>query len=138
MILDADQYGHTGNLPQELVDFARRQLVNATYYRGGERRREQRRVMTIPVVVVCVDEKNQPIGEPFEMITRDVSATSIGLIHVDEIEHDRIAIHMHLADTEVNLVVSLKWRSPMGPFNGSGGTYVDKLAEFPCELNSKS
>ncbi|MGI9473957.1 MAG: hypothetical protein ACR2NZ_20605 [Rubripirellula sp.] len=137
MILDADQHSHTGNLPKELVDFARRQFVNATYYRGGERRSEQRHVLMIPVVVVCVDEDNQPLDEPFEVITRDVSATSVGLFHTDEIKHDRIAVHMLLAGTEVNLIVSLKWRSPMGPFYGSGGIYIEKLEQFPCDLDSK-
>ena len=135
MMLEAGPTSLTGNLPQELVDFARRQIVNATYYRGGERRRGNRHVMMVPVVVVGLDDDDQPAGEPFEVISRDVSATSIGLFHFDEIKHDRIAIHMNVADTEVNLIVELKWRRPMGPFYGSGGEYVEKLDRFPCELD---
>ena len=69
-----------------------------------------------------------------EVISRDVSSKSIGLFHTDEIEHERIAIHMNLADTEVNLIVALKWHSPMGPFYGSGGEYVEKLDQFPGDL----
>lgn len=137
MMLDTDLPSLTGNLPKELVDFARRQLVNSMHYRGGERRSRTQHVMMIPVVVVGLDEDNQPVGEPFEVISRDVSPTSIGLFHTDETEQPRIAIHMNLVDTEVNLIVELKWRRPMEPFYGSGGEYVEKLDRFPCELDGR-
>ena len=126
-------YGYTGQLSSELVAFARRQLVNATLYKGDRRRREERHPMMLPVLVVPVDEDNQPISVPFEVITRDVAATSIGLIHAEQMPHDRIAIHMTLANTEVDLVVELKWREPLGPFYGSGGDYLERLDRFPCD-----
>ena len=126
-------YGYTGQLSSELVAFARRQLVNATLYKGDQRRREERHPMMLPVLAVSVDESNQPIGDPFEVITRDVAATSIGLIHAEHMPHDRIAIHMTLANTEVDLVVELKWREPLGPFYGSGGAYLERLDRFPCD-----
>jgi hypothetical protein len=130
----ATSYGYTGTVPQELVDFARRQLVNATLYRGDERRREERHPMMVPVLAVGVDENNQPLGEPFEAITRDVAATSIGLFHAEPILHDRLAIHMTLANTDVDLVIALKWKRPMGPFYGSAGVYMDKLDRFPIKI----
>ncbi len=125
-------YGYTGTLSSELVAFARRQLVNATLYKGDQRRREQRHPMMLPVLAVPVDDDNQPIGDPFEVITRDVAATSIGLIHAEQMRHDRIAIHMTLANTDVDLVVELKWKGPLGPFYGSGGDYLERLDRFPC------
>jgi hypothetical protein len=131
----AARYGYTGTVSKELVDFARRQLVNATLYKGDERRREDRHPMMVPVLAVAVDENNQPLGDPFEAITRDVAATSIGLFHAEPIKHDRLAIHMTLANTDVDLVIRLMWRRPMGPFYGSAGVYLEKLDRFPIAIH---
>lgn len=134
--LGLERFGYTGTLPQELVDFARRQLINAVLYKGDERRREQRYPMMLPVLLVPVDENNQSIGETIEVITRDIASSTIGLFHVERIEHKRLAIHMKLADTEVNLAVEVTWEGPLGPFRGLAGRYLEKLAQFPgdCPL----
>jgi hypothetical protein len=132
--LQVERFGHTGTLSQELIDFARRQLVNAVMYKGDERRRDQRYPMMLPVLVVPVDEDNQAIGEMFEVISRDVASNSIGLFHTEKISHHRVAIHMLLANTEVNLVIEVTWEGPQGPFRGFGGRYVDKIAKFPVTL----
>lgn len=137
MRINATVFGYSGTLSQELVDFARRQLVNATLYRGNDddRRHEQRKPMMLPVIAVPVDEDNQPLGDPFELITRDVSPTSIGLLSDKRITRERLAIHLAIAGTEINLVIVVLWSDPMGPFFGAGGRYVEILSEFPCELN---
>ena len=127
-------FGYSGTLSSELVAFAKRQLVNATMYKGDQRRRETRCPMMLPVMAVPVDSQFKPIGDPFEMITRDVSSQSIGLIHAQQLVDDRIAIHLVLAGTQVDLVIELCWSEPMGPFYGSGGVYLAKLNEFPCHL----
>jgi hypothetical protein len=134
LVIAVASYGFTGNVSKELVDFARRQLVNATLYKGDERRREERHPMMVPVLAVGVDEDNHPLGDPFDAITRDVGATSIGLFHAEAILHDRLAIHMKLANADVDLVITLMWKSPMGPFYGSAGVYVEKLDRFPIEI----
>ena len=95
-------------LSQELSDFAKRQFLNSTVYKGGERRQDKRHTMAIPVVVIRLDEDNQPIGNPIEVITRDVTPTSIGFFHVQPLEAPRLAVQLKLADTEVNLVVLME------------------------------
>ncbi|MCM2369189.1 hypothetical protein [Aporhodopirellula aestuarii] len=134
MSLTIDNFGYSGTLSPELVAFARRQFVNATLYKGRQRRREERFPMTVPVVGVAVDELNQPTSDPFEMITRDVGAKSIGLIHEDPMIHDRIAVHLEMGGADVDLVVVLKWRDALGPFYGSGGIYLERLERFPGHL----
>ena len=119
------------SLPKELVDFARRQIVNATMYKGDERRQEDRHMMMLPVRAVRVDENNQPLGETFDLITRDVSASAIGLIHSQRIHGKRLAIQFVMAGTEVNLVIDIAWSGPMGPFYGAGGPFVERLDQFP-------
>ena len=121
-------------LSQELSDFAKRQFLNSTVYKGGERRQDKRHTMAIPVVVIRLDEDNQPIGNPIEVITRDVTPTSIGFFHVQPLEAPRLAVQLKLADTEVNLVVLMEWQADAGPFYGMGGAYIEKLEECPVEI----
>jgi hypothetical protein len=124
--------GDTKALPKELIDFARRQVVNATLYKGDERRSEGRHPMMLPVRAVQVDDENQPLGPSFDLITRDLSSKSISLIHTDRIDCDRLAIHFFIAGTDVNLVIELVWSGEMGPFYGAAGRFVVKLDEFPA------
>jgi hypothetical protein len=123
-------------LPQELSDFAKRQFLNSTVYKGGERRQDKRHTMAIPVVVVPLDEDNQPVGDPIEVITRDVSPTSIGFFHTEPLDVNRLAVQLKLADTEVNLVVLMEWQADAGPFYGMGGVYVEKLEDFPVDFET--
>lgn len=121
-------------LTQELSDFAKRQFLNSTVYKGGERRQDKRHTMAIPVVVIMLDEQNQPVGDPIEVITRDVSPTSIGFFHTEILDADRLAVKLKLADTEVNLVVLMEWQADAGPFYGMGGAYIEKLDAFPVDI----
>jgi hypothetical protein len=124
--------GDIKTLPKELVDFARRQVVNAMLYKGHERRVEGRYPMMLPVHAVWVDENNEPIGESFDLITRDMSSTGIALIHTRPINRARrLAIHFFISDTEVNLIIEMIWSRDMGPFYGAAGRFVAKLDHFP-------
>ncbi len=121
-------------LSQELSDFAKRQFLSSTVYKGGERQQDKRHTMAIPVVIIALDEENQPVGDPIEVITRDVSPTSIGFFHTENLDSDRLAVKLQLADTEVNLVVLMEWHADAGPFYGMGGSYIEKLNSFPVDI----
>ncbi|MEM1071036.1 MAG: hypothetical protein AAGG48_31160 [Planctomycetota bacterium] len=123
--------GDTSALPKELVDFARRQVVNAILYKGDERRREERQPMMVPVRAVVVDENNQAIDRPFDLITRDVSSNTIGLIYTDPMEAERMVVEFSIAGTKVILATETIWSGPLGPFYGCAGRYIDRLTEFP-------
>ncbi len=92
--------------------------------------------MAIPVVVISLDEQNQPVGNPVEVITRDVSPTSIGFFHTENLDADRLAVKIKLADTEVNLVVLMEWHSDARPFYGMGGVHIEKLDAFPVDIET--
>ena len=87
--------------------------------------------MMLPALIVPVDEFNRPIGKIIEVVTRDVATSSIGLFHPDPLDQKRFALHMVMSGAEVNLVVQIIWKGPMGPFFGSAGWYIEKLNEFP-------
>jgi hypothetical protein len=126
--LEIDSLTH---LPPELVDFAKRQFVHAHYYRGDERRSEERHPMILPVRAVAVDDNGNPTGDPFDLITRDVSATSIGMIHSDLVTASDLAIELQLAGTQVEMMIHVMWSGEMGPFYGVAGKYVRRLSRFP-------
>jgi hypothetical protein len=89
--------------------------------------------MMLPVHAVWVDENNEPMGESFDLITRDMSSTGIALIHTRPIDSERMAIRFFIAETEVNLVIEMIWKREMCPFYGAAGRFVAKLDRFPGE-----
>ena len=120
-----------GHLPKELVDFARRQIVNATMFKGDERRNEGRHYMLLPVRVVPVDPFNQPTGAAYDLVTRDISASAISMLHTEQIVDQRLAIQLRIGGEIVNVVIDVVWSEPLGPFYGAGGEFREKLDRFP-------
>ncbi|MEE2937892.1 MAG: hypothetical protein VYA84_18040 [Planctomycetota bacterium] len=134
LIQDSLQIGNASNLPQELVDFARRQVVNASMYKGDRQRRAERQPMLLQVLAVAVDAKNQPLGETFNLITRDISRNTIGLIYTEPLDAYRLVVQFSLAGTDVTLATELVWSRSMGPFYGCACRYVDRLDHLPVLL----
>jgi hypothetical protein len=85
----------------------------------------------MPVLVQPVDERYHPIGEPFSMVTRDVSPSGVGLVHSEPIRHKFLALQMLLNGERVNFVIKVVWNMGLGPFYGAGGEFVAKLESFP-------
>ncbi len=133
-IIDEVSQDYDGTLSREFIEFARRQLVNASTYRGSEKRGEGRQPMMLHAMVVPIDENNQAIGRPIEVVTRDVASTSIGLFHEQPLEHKRHALKMRMAGVDICVVVSRIWMGEMGPFYGSAGWFVEQLSELPVEI----
>ena len=121
---------YCGAMSREFLEFARRQLVNATMYKGSEKRGEDRHPMMLPVLMVEIDEDNSPKGEVFEAVTRDIAESSIGLFHENCLGRSRYSLQMDMAGVEVNLVVKLIWTGPMGPFFGSAGWFEKRSSKF--------
>jgi hypothetical protein len=117
--------------PKELFDFAKRQVFNTKSRQGGERRVCERDAIAVPVVVQPVDKRLMPVGGAFHVVTRDLSPKGVGLVHLVPIPGESLALHMVLANTEVNLLVRVVWRGPLGPFYGTGAEFTSKLQHFP-------
>ena len=123
--------------PRELIAFAERQIREAQRYPGLERRSERRNLMVLPVVAQVVDDDFQPINAPFSLVTRDISPTGIGLIHIDPFEEELLALQMAIAGEKVIVVVEVMWQRSIGPFYYSGAIFVEKLDHFPSCANKK-
>lgn len=123
---------YLGTISDELARFARRQFQNATMFAGHDERRSEERVpILVTVLAVPIDEENDPIEAPFEMLTRDVSDSALGLIHVEPMEHERLAAMFELNGKEHIFTAELIRREARGPFHGSALRFLDVLDEFP-------
>jgi hypothetical protein len=117
--------------PTDLVSFVKRRLRDAHLQRDVDRREEERHPMLVSVLAQPVDEQYRAIGEPFALVTRDISEKGIGLVHIKPIADNLLALQMSLVGEEVNVVVRLLWSKVFGPFYYIGGEFVAKLVSFP-------
>ena len=115
----------------ELVSFVERQIRDTQLYDGVERRSERRHLMAVPVLVQPVDAQFNRTGAPFAAVTRDISLRGVGLVHVEPIDPQLLALRMHLAGEEVKLVVEALWCRALGPFHYVGGRPISRLQSFP-------
>jgi hypothetical protein len=118
--------------PVELVSFAMRQIqktrLDGRFY--PERRSEMRQLIVVPVRVQPLDEESKPVGEPFTIVTRDVSTKSVGLIAMSPILHRLLALEMYFSHDTARVIAEVIWSKPMGPFEGVGCRIVRKLDAF--------
>ncbi len=71
------------------------------------------------------------IGDPFVVVSRDISAKAIGLVHSERVDETLLALQMFLADEEVNLVAEVLWCKALGPYYYLGGKFIRKLDSLP-------
>lgn len=117
--------------PAELLSFVERQIRTAHSYAGAERRMKQRYLIAVPVTVQPLDRRLKPVGDPFPAVTRDISPTGIGVVHVEPLKPQLLALGMEIADEQVNLVVEVLWCRGIGPFFYSGGDFIKRLKRLP-------
>jgi hypothetical protein len=116
-----------------LVAFVKRQVRNAELFAGPERRADLRQLIVVPAIVQPVDAQCQPIGEPVAMVTRDITAKGVGLVHEEPLWHERVALRIdpdRLEDTEI-LIADVVWNRPLGPFCSIGCEVVARIENSP-------
>ena len=117
--------------PCQLVSFVERQVRSLRQNAVMERRAVPRDLLVVPVTVLPINAKFQPIGEPFTAVTRDISPKGAGLVCIDPIIDEQLVLRIHLANEVVNVVFKLRWCEAMGPFYYAGVQFVTKLEAFP-------
>ena len=118
--------------PPELIAFVERQVRDVRPYAPlCERRLEKRNVMVVPVLGRAVDDDYHAIDKPFWLVSRGISSSGIGLVHMDRFEHKLLALQMTIVGEEIVVVTKIEWQRETGPFCSSGATIVAKLEHFP-------
>lgn len=107
-----------------LLRFAERQSRIA---RVTERRSEDRHFIAQPVSVQFLDSNMQPMGAPRVAVTRDISPSGIGLLFEDATEHGLAAVQLSIDDEDVRLLIEIRWRRLMEPFEYAGGRILQVI-----------
>lgn len=73
-----------------------------------EQRDSERRALAISVTALKLDGNLHPVGEPFRIMTRDISESGIGLLHYEPVDAPYLAIQLPgLAEQPIQLVTEL-------------------------------
>ncbi|MDH3718304.1 MAG: PilZ domain-containing protein [Planctomycetota bacterium] len=72
-----------------------------------ERRTEKRHQYLTMVMVTPLDADLQPSGDPFPALTRDISASGIGLVHSRPIHGPFVKFDLPHGDTALSVIVNI-------------------------------
>jgi hypothetical protein len=123
-----------GQTKQHLADALDRMIARLVdqglYYRGPDRRTDERHSVSLSAKVVPLDEHLNPIGPAVLATTRDVSSSGISIIHSDPFEGDCrfVAIELQEADgVNIRATVEVLRNGPSGPYFEIAGRFVTKV-----------
>lgn len=134
-----------GRLVDQSGSTARENLKPVWYYLGGgklplatavlkyahdmadDRRSAPRQQLVLPVPTLKLDEDFYPVGEPFTMISRNISASGIALLHTEPISgHFAIGLKFP-RHGEKQFVVEALRSVPVGPFFEVAGKFAQRM-----------
>lgn len=127
--------------PQEIVAFVdwliERMVQEGSYYRGEDRRIEERHRVAISVTGMPVDDNMQPAAEAFEAVTRDISRSGLALFHSQPVTTKFLAVQLiDLDGHQFEAVVQVLRCRPIGPVFEIAGRFVTIVHEAPEKPNS--
>ncbi len=103
------------------------------FYRGPNRRSEERHRVALPVTATPLDQHLQPMGDSFVATTRDISNSGISIIHSASVASECQFLAVELCDTDrrfLQAAVEILRRGPVGPFKELAGKFVTKVRRF--------
>jgi hypothetical protein len=116
--------------PLDLQTFAER-LSELEEHDPTGKRESQRFQMTTLVPAVLIDEQLEPLGEPFMVMTRNISTSGIALVHTAPINHGRVAIELTGASGErIQLALQILRCRELDKFYEMGCRYLRRLGTF--------
>ena len=120
-----------------LLSFARRLARAALPTPVVDRRSLKRQLFFAePALLIPMSRDQEPLGEPLQAVTRDMSLPSgLGLIVEESPKHTLYSVQFTVAERDCNLLAELKWHQPMGPFHCVGLRALQRLDEPTCETD---
>ena len=93
-----------------------------------ERRSEGRQPLAVAVAAAPLDEELHPTGEPFALMTRDISTKGIGLVHTGPVFDAYLAVQIPSpAGEPIQVLVEVVRCNPVGDVWSIGGLFVQRL-----------
>jgi len=95
------------------------------------KRESERFQMATWVPAVLIDEQLEPSGDPFLVMTRNISTSGIALVHTQPIQEGRIAIELTGASGErIQLALQILRCRELDRFYELGCRYLRRLGTF--------
>lgn len=91
----------------------------------GNRRKDERVTLLATVVAIPINDADQPCGEPFKAVARNVSEGGMSLLHTRSIRSERLAVRWKPLGAAglVTAVLRVYRCGPMGPFYEVAGQF---------------
>ncbi len=114
--------------PGEIARFIARMVSED--YEGPERRGAKRYDIMIAADVLAVDRTFQPLGEPVQAMTRNISTTGIALISSRPLEGKLLAVGMNdEAGRPIQMVIRVLRSRKIGEFFETAGPFVTRFKD---------
>ena len=115
---------NTTNAPQRAITrdglalFLQEIITEYESYKASIRRTDNREAVSIPVEAQCLDDQGKPVGEPFHMVTRDISSGGLGMFHAEFVECGSIQLSLTSPVTSRNatILANVEHCTPCGKY----------------------
>jgi|GEM_PF-1442416 len=115
--------------PAEKISAFVEQLIENSRAPQHERRMYRRHLLSVPVLVRPVDRACRPLDVPFEVLTRDISTTGIGLLHVNPIACAFLALQISGREgDDLRILMRVVRCRPLASFYEIGGRFLLKFS----------
>jgi hypothetical protein len=110
--------------PERVVNFVRRVIRGEKFYGGPERRVHLRYPITIPVRATPLNDAEEPVGEPFLGITRDISIEGLCMYHMQSVKEKLLQLELTSPNREqISVLLEVVRCKAVGPFFEIAGRF---------------
>ncbi len=111
--------------PDRVINFVRRVIRGEKFYPGPERRANLRYPLTMPVKVTPLDKHQEPIGQSFLAVTRDISVGGMCLYHMKSVREKYLQLELSSPNGEqLQVVMEVVRCRQAGPFYEIAGPFI--------------
>jgi PilZ domain len=113
--------------PERVVNFIRRVIRGEKFYSGSERRTNLRYPITMPVKATPLNSRQQPCGEPFLAVTRDISVGGLCMYHLEHVAASYLELELANGNgngERLQVVLEVVRCRQTGPLYEIGGRFV--------------
>lgn len=94
---------------------------------GIDSRRHRRRFLTVKILATKVNDDLCPVGENFEILSRDLSESGIGLLHPEPLVGKYAALIVLPDQVFAQIVIQIVRCEPLGSLYAMGAKFLHRL-----------
>lgn len=101
-----------------LALFLQEIIVDYASYKDNVRRTEPRESVSIPVEARRIDANNQPVGQTYHLVTKDISCGGLGLFNREQVDCGPIELKLESPVTKrcLKIIANVEHCTPCGKY----------------------